>query len=86
MLDEEVHVDGKIPDDLFQPGRVFFTSLEALAREFPKKASVLPGVSGQSDAEIDIERGRTRQTALLGEVATKIFGNKATNEHEIAMP
>ena len=86
VLDEEVQVDGKIADRLFQPGRMLFTSLETLSIEFPQKASVLPGVRAQSDAEIDIEGGRTRQAAVLGEVAAKVFGHEATDEHEIGVP
>lgn len=63
-----------------------FTSLESLPAEFPKEVSVLPGISGQCDAEIDIERGRTRQRAMLSVVATQVCGDKAADEHEVCVP
>ncbi|MCX6972972.1 MAG: hypothetical protein NTZ94_01520 [Verrucomicrobia bacterium] len=86
VLDEEVHINAKIAEGFFQSGRVLFTSLEALAAEFPEEVAILPRVGGQSDAEIHIKRGRARQIAVLGEVATEVFGNKTANEHKVCVP
>jgi hypothetical protein len=52
VLDEEVHVDGKIADRLFQPGRVLFTSFESLTAEFPTEVAILARVRGEGNAEI----------------------------------
>jgi len=86
VLDEEVHVDGKIADRLFQPGRVLFTSFESLTAEFPTEVAILARVRGEGNAEIDIECGRTRQRAILSVVATEVFRDQSADEHKIGAP
>ena len=86
VLDEEVHIDGKIAHDFLEACWVLGASFESLTLKFPREVSVLTGVSRQGDAEIDIQRGWSRQIAILSEVATKVFGNQATDEYKFGMP
>ena len=52
----------------------------------PSKISVLAGVHSQGDTKIDIKSSWKREAALLGKIATKVFGDETTDEYEVGMP
>jgi len=65
---------------------VFHAGLESLYFKCPSEISVLAGVGSQGETKIDIKSRRKRQAALLGEIATKVFWDEATDEYEVGMP
>jgi hypothetical protein len=86
VFDKEVHIHRIRSDSFFEPVRMFHAGLESLYFKCPSEISVLAGVGSQGDAKIDIKSGRKRQAALLGKIATKVFGDKTTDEDEVGMP
>jgi hypothetical protein len=65
---------------------MFHAGLESLYFKCPSEISVLAGVGSQGDTKIDIKSSWKGKAALLGKIATKVFGDKTTDEYEVGMP
>ena len=85
---EKIHWNGKVANLFHKAGAAEFVfgQTETLGLEVHLEASVLAEGCTDGDAEIGIERHRTRQGARRGKVAAEILWNEPADEHQVAVP
>jgi hypothetical protein len=88
MLREKIHKDGRLADrlDKARAAELIFGQAETLSLEVHAQAAVLANGCVEADAEIGIERYRTREPSRSREIAAKVSGHQSTQKDEVIMP
>ena len=85
---EKIHWNGEAADLLYKALAAEFISgqTEPLDLEVHPQAAVLAEGGAEGDAEVGVERDRTRQVARCGNVAAEVLWDKTSDEHQVAVP